>query len=392
VADNQQGRVLWDSGIIQGRDGLRRTGPLDVAGISKAVLVTEFAHEERPAGADPLDIRDQVAWLAPMVRLDLERILPAQRLAAVLPGLAEWQLSGDWKALELESRWSPTSRSWDLVAALPADAELQLTRKLAVSRASDVLELLTACPRELDQHVFTLTVNGTDVEYANNEARKDLRERIQRYGRTQSRDDDDDLRYSDRLAYWWDLSRWRGQEVTLELTLRGTLAKNEIAWRGLASRAAIGNLPAGGGPLVPTVQLTSVEPVGGQAQRARRSALPNAIPSPNSRTGEPIRFLGQRFTGGYGLARDSNVSFPLKSEYQKFVAVAGCCLQSAGPLQVLIDDRVVWERPLVSSLSPAEQIEIAIPGGAQKLTLQVGPAGFYHSSFAAWADAGFVTE
>src|SRR4029079_5417235 len=77
------------------------------------------------------------------------------------------------------------------------------------------------------------------------------------------------------------------------------------------------------------------------------------------------------------------------SEYKKFVAVVGCPEQVAGPVQVLIDDRVVWERAAISSLSPAEQIEIAIPAGAKTLTLQSGAEGLYYG-FAAFAEAGFV--
>ena len=60
---------LWDSGVIQGKDGLRSTGRLDVAGLDQVVLVTEFAHDDRPSGADPFDIRDRVVWLAPLVKL-----------------------------------------------------------------------------------------------------------------------------------------------------------------------------------------------------------------------------------------------------------------------------------------------------------------------------------
>ena len=79
----------------------------------------------------------------------------------------------------------------------------------------------------------------------------------------------------------------------------------------------------------------------------------------------------------------------LEAEYREFVAVVGCTLQMAGPVQVLIDDRVVWECAAISSLSPAEQIEIAIPAGAKTLTLQSGAESLYYG-FAAFAEAGFV--
>src|SRR4030095_4707303 len=90
----EQGTVLWDSGVIQGRDGLRATGAIDVAGLPRGVLVTEFADQDRPAGADPLDIRDQVVWLAPLVKLDLEKSGPHGRVVTVLPGVGDWQLGG----------------------------------------------------------------------------------------------------------------------------------------------------------------------------------------------------------------------------------------------------------------------------------------------------------
>jgi len=65
-------------------------------------------------------------------------------------------------------------------------------------------------------------------------------------------------------------------------------------------------------------------------------------------------------------------------QYQKLVALVGCPSQVAGPVQVLIDGRVVWERAAINSLSPAEQIEIVIPAGAKKLLLQCGSDGLYY--------------
>src|SRR5262249_2744841 len=134
--------------------------------------------------------------------------------------------------------------------------------------------------------------------------------------------------------------------------------------------------------------LTSLEPLT-MIQRDRTQPLKDAIPK--TRQGEPIRFLGQRFTGGYGVARNSSVSFAVPPEYKKIVAVVGCCYQLAGPPAILVDDHVVWEQAVVSSLAPAEKIEIAIPAGAKTLTLQSGPEGLYYG-FAAFANAGFVTK
>src|SRR5439155_27224138 len=102
-----------------------------------------------------------------------------------------------------------------------------------------------------------------------------------------------------------------------------------------------------------------------------------------------VRLLGQPFSNGIALAKSSSVTFALKPEYQKFVAVVGCTMQAAGPVQVLIDDRVAWERAAISSLAPAEQIEIIIPRDAKTLTLQSGSEGLYYGT-AAFVEAGFM--
>src|SRR4029079_16728034 len=84
VADHQaSSRVLWDSGILQGKDAARRAGPIEDAGIGRVQLVREYAHEERPKGADPLDIRDCVVWLAPLIKLDVSSDSVGNRALAV---------------------------------------------------------------------------------------------------------------------------------------------------------------------------------------------------------------------------------------------------------------------------------------------------------------------
>ena len=56
---------------------------------------TEMAHEGRPAGADPFDVRDVLNWYEPELRLDpasLESEVSTRRIAR-LPGLFGWTLS-----------------------------------------------------------------------------------------------------------------------------------------------------------------------------------------------------------------------------------------------------------------------------------------------------------
>jgi len=56
---------------------------------------TEMAHEGRPAGADPFDVRDLLNWYEPEVRLDRASLTAevAKRSAARLSGLTGWAVS-----------------------------------------------------------------------------------------------------------------------------------------------------------------------------------------------------------------------------------------------------------------------------------------------------------
>jgi hypothetical protein len=385
--------VLWDSGVIQGSDGLRSTGLLPVAGVRRLVLVTDPAHDDRPAGADPFDIRDDVVWLAPRVILARESdpaADPHQRVET-LDGLADWELVGDgWWRARSAARWNGTQSAWQPLLVLAGPAEYRLRRTLSVSRATDVLELQTICPAQLEDHSFELRVAGQPLGWFASSDRAQLRSWVERYAGQRPRIGQGESLLNDRLSYWWDLSPWRGQEVTLELTIRSPQAQNAIVWHSFAARSAIANLPASGEPLPSDVPLTSLEPFDLTSHLDRGNPLRDALPT--GRNPDPIRFLGQRFSGGYGLMMNSSISFKLTPEYRKFVAVAGCSNLSLGPLQVLVDGQVVWQRDLMSALAPAEQLEIDIPAGAKVLTLTTGDRGLVRQSYAAWTEAGFVTE
>jgi hypothetical protein len=388
VAESASGRVLWDSGILLGSQGAKETGPIDVGGLARVVLVTEAAHEDRPSGADPLDIRDQVVWLAPLVQVQFD---PIQQLPAVLAGLAPWELTGAGLAkAEITSQWNPRLEAWDAVLALPKQSALTLRRRIRVSATSDVIELRTACPDELDEHDFRLTVDGRAVPHNTSADLGELRRWLHSYGRQRLRDEDDAAAMSDRLAYWWDLAAWRGREVTVELVLRGKRDRNLVAWRGLSIRSAVWNVPESGRPLACDVPLASLAPQDVTSRNRRyRPALDRL---PDAKAEDPtIRFLGQPQSGGYSLSEESSVSFALRPEYRRLVAVVGCCQKSAGPARVLVDGAVVWERRLLLALDPAEQIDVAIPAGGKRLTLEIGGQGAPYG-YAAWTSAGFVTN
>ena len=64
------GEPVWTSPILRGGEQPARIDPIDVSHAGQVILVTEYAHADRPKGADPLDIRDEVNWLLPSIRID----------------------------------------------------------------------------------------------------------------------------------------------------------------------------------------------------------------------------------------------------------------------------------------------------------------------------------
>jgi hypothetical protein len=378
--------ILWDSGVFEGKDGLQSSGALDVAGLRRVILVTEFAHEERPSGADPLDIRDSVVWLAPLLKLDFGDEAARKRALALLPGAADWQVvSSGATGAQFGCRWNVPASQWDPLVTLPPKAKLVLTREHSVNVGSDVVELLTACPVELSEHDFELKVNGAPVPWRNNADRNQLRQWVLRYGRQRAAQGDEGAATADRLAYWWDLQAWRGQKVELALTLKGRGERSEVAWRKLAVRGAIGNLPESRDLPKPDVPLASLAPREQSAGEQRKSAASAGAANGGD---EAIRFLGQKFAAGHRLARGSRLSFDVPDGCDEFIAVAGCTWQTAGPLRVLVDGQVAWERTAVNSLDSAELIELLLPAGAKTLTLESAAVGT-HYGLAAFANAGF---
>lgn len=393
-AAQKPGKTLWDGGIQLGSDSPKVTGAVDVSGLKQIVLITENAHEERPAGADPLDIRDDVCWLAPLVIVDRSQLTDDPAFAVALPGLSAWEKTGSaWQTTKIGHRWNEAADRWEAVLTVPEKVELRLRRTATISAANDVLELMTAVSQNPAEQQLELKVNGEAVTWQTSEDRAAMATRHERYvgpwlRRNNRFSDSNEALISDSLAYWWDLQPYRGREVTLELTIRGGNRAYHLVWHETSLRSAIGNLPADGQLPKIDVPLTDLAIVDTSGVRGRGEPRKDMLPY-TPKYVEPIRFLGQVRTGGYGMIRNTYYTVELKPEYKKFVAVVGGVKLTSGPMRVMVDDQVLWEKGRVSVLQPAELIEFAIPAGSKRLTLLCGPDGGYDSA-AAWSDAGFV--
>ncbi|MFT5496314.1 MAG: hypothetical protein ACI9TH_001712 [Kiritimatiellia bacterium] len=103
-----EGKPLWQSDFLRGGEPALRVGPVSIEHQKRLVLVADFGHEERPRGADPFDIRDEVDWIHPLLKIS-PTASDRPDLETVFPVLKGWEMTEQDRA-----RLSPT-QTWDRV-------------------------------------------------------------------------------------------------------------------------------------------------------------------------------------------------------------------------------------------------------------------------------------
>lgn len=100
---------LFQTDLLIGSGSVADSGQLNIAGQSGIILTADAAEAERPAGADPFDIRDSLDWLEPEIRLD-PVVLQSQIRAAVsrlVPCWEGWTVTdAETGPFLLNNRWS----------------------------------------------------------------------------------------------------------------------------------------------------------------------------------------------------------------------------------------------------------------------------------------------
>ena len=141
-------KPLFESPLVIGSANVSDTGPLDLQRVANAkgrvLLTVDTAHSERPPGADPLDIRDTLDWLEPLLELDQDAV----RLEVRRRALARMTVWDDWKPesdtgdkLRLANR--PLATDPGSVTfrpdVFPSDGPLVLSKKMRVDRDQQLL-------------------------------------------------------------------------------------------------------------------------------------------------------------------------------------------------------------------------------------------------------------
>ncbi len=140
------GSPLHRSEHVIGSAKVHETGNLSVAGAKQLTLVVDPAQNDRPAGADPFEIRDTFDWLQPVVELDAEslKLEIAQRNESPSSGWQGWTLAAP------KSRPCLVSLAWDQqrpparrcrVEVAPREAFFSISRRLEIGERDRYLSL-----------------------------------------------------------------------------------------------------------------------------------------------------------------------------------------------------------------------------------------------------------
>jgi len=367
-------KPVWTSGIILGRQEPLRVDIPDLKGAGRLVLVVEFAHRDRPPGADPLDIRDEVSWLRPMVTID-----PAEADAAQLdlfdkfPELIGWTISPEMrKRITVRPFYDPRQSKWFNAMVLDGGeknagdvAPLVLTREMTVDLSNAWLVLATGRD-DRGQAGYRGTVSIGRTQIAGTEG----------YGSCTTGYAPGDM---DTVAHG--LGRFLGQKVTVSVSLHPDRSRGGrlcgIIWGRLTPDPIVAGFPADPKAAEPDVPLASLKPI----EVESLSAKPGG-------SNVDLRFC--RMKSGLAMPPGVwSVTYKPDKRWRRFVACvgpAGFSNGSMGPFRVIVDGRILWASKRFGRLTRAQYVDIPLPPGGRRLTLRVSNET---RNKAVWANAGF---
>ncbi len=169
-ADSTESTPLFRSQLLLGGRQAEATGAIQLRGAKQLVLVAESAHAERPAGADPFEIRDFVNWCEPRLELDRQALIAEVRpkLFEMAPGWIGWKPTSEPSALfEARSHWET-----DADAAGAFHVELKCgEQRIQLSRTFQIpddcqhlrIHLSRSAVQEPGDVRIRLSLNGEDV-------------------------------------------------------------------------------------------------------------------------------------------------------------------------------------------------------------------------------------
>lgn len=138
--DSGAKKPLFESPPLIGSTQVLDTGPLALQPESRRLtLVADMAHEGRPTGADPFDVRDLCNWLEPTLELDAVALQAAlrQHAAESVPAWDGWVASDPVRSL---SRWDEDDSRF-VPETAPTGESIALRQSLRLERDARFLLL-----------------------------------------------------------------------------------------------------------------------------------------------------------------------------------------------------------------------------------------------------------
>lgn len=167
-----ENKPLYDGPFVVGSANVLDTGLLSIEQSAKApgrlALIVDAAHDGRPPGSDPFDIRDHANWLEPELLLSRRALPPLimERAPRLIPAWREWEVAtGDASGARLVSHWNaePPDAPGYRLAAVASRSPLVLTRKIDVANRSLELVIVVRRPAESPAAMIEVQVNGQTV-------------------------------------------------------------------------------------------------------------------------------------------------------------------------------------------------------------------------------------
>jgi len=371
--DSPSGRPLWRSGLLTGTGRPVRVGPLAVGGAKRLVFVTDYAHDGRPPGADPADIRDEVNWLMPMVTVDPGALrTTAEMLARCVPALQGWSIPRKDLARVKLSMAALREGPWQV--AMDVDpGELAASRKVKVSPAGAVLEVAASRTRHEGGHEIDVWLGEMRLRGLYDHAQA-VRTRRHAPGNP--------------VEQRWTLMPFLGREITLTVKVRRDEDDRDdqgLLWHSLALLPLVANLPPDGKVLTPDVRLCELEPAEAvwYPQEKGKRETKTEPPEPSVE-----KVHGLTLANSYRVKAGLKMTYRLRPGLRRFVAVVGTeNPYHRGPFVVLVDGKEVWRsRKEVIEKGQLEQVMVDIARGAETICLVVE----HNMTSGIWGQAGFL--
>jgi NPCBM/NEW2 domain len=223
--DRTADKPLWQSKVLVGSGEVTATGRLPLKGPAQGektlTLIAEAPTDDRPAGADPLNIRSFVDWLEPEVELDLDQLRAEVQkvLPESIPAWQGWTVSAPGGEFRLADRWE----NRDLAAP-------RYRRDTVVQRGS--LRLMRQLEVGPNQNFLCLSVSREPNQVGGwAEVRVDGRPRgdvtVPPWERTTTGV------WLDPPASFVPLAKYRGKTVTIEVEYHPAAENGTVEWRSL---------------------------------------------------------------------------------------------------------------------------------------------------------------